>query len=227
MIVAALSACDSGNDSTESQATGSIMVVGDSVMAWNSDEKASIADVIAASLGREVVNASVSGARLSVPDSQAVLAGQGFDIRAQYEARGWKWLVMDGGANDLGDECACGACDATLNEILSADSLSGQYPEFVRSVRADGSRVLIMGYYPPPLGIMTEFNPCVDEFSQLNTRLAQMASLMEGVYFANATAVIDPRNLGHYDTDLVHPSIEGSRLIGNWLVQAIQNAEAE
>ncbi len=206
---------------------GSILVLGDSVMEWNKEEDAAIADVIAAELGRAVVNAGVSGARLSMPEDEANLGALGFDIRAQYRARGWEWVVMDGGANDLGDECGCGQCAATLNEMIGADGLTGQYPDFVRSVRADGSRVLLMGYYAAPQGADTAFTPCIDELTALNDRLAQMAAALDGVYYASATEAIDPADRTHYDRDLVHPSAEGSRLIGLQLAQAIRAAEGE
>jgi phospholipase/lecithinase/hemolysin len=41
------------------------------------------------------------------------------------------------------------------------------------------------------------------------------------VYFASAADVIDPTNRGHYFEDLVHPSVEGSRLIGEQLATVI------
>ncbi|MEM1126220.1 MAG: SGNH/GDSL hydrolase family protein [Bacteroidota bacterium] len=207
--------------------TGSILAIGDSVMEWNAEDEASIPDVIAAELGRVVVNGGVSGARLSVPDDEAELGALGYDIREQYRARGWTWVVMDGGANDLGDECGCGSCEATLNEMVSADGQAGQYPDFVRSVVGDSSRVLVMGYYAPPAGAETEFTACLDELDALNARLTQMAAAIEGVHYASAAEVIDPADAASYDPDQVHPSVKGSRLIGERLAQAILDAERE
>jgi hypothetical protein len=48
-----------------------------------------------------------------------------------------------------------------------------------------------------------------------------MASATDRVTFAPATEVIDPDNREHYDEDLVHPSIEGSRLIGELFANII------
>ncbi|MEM1095408.1 MAG: SGNH/GDSL hydrolase family protein [Bacteroidota bacterium] len=204
-------------------AEGDVLVIGDSVMEWNADADAAIADVIAATLDRTVVNGGVSGARLSMPDREA--AALGFDIRAQYRPRGWDWVVMDGGANDLGDECGCNACAATLDEMVSADGQTGQYPDFVRSVTEDDSRVLVMGYYAPPAGAATEFTGCAAAFIALNDRLAQMAGTLDRVHFASAADVIDPGDLASYDRDRVHPSVKGSRLIGEHLADAIRAAE--
>lgn len=202
---------------------GDILVIGDSVMEWNADEDAAIADVIASALGRTVVNGGVSGARLSMADREAAAAG--FDIREQYRARGWDWVVMDGGANDLGDECGCNACAATLHEMVSADGQAGQYPDFVRSVTDDDSRVLVMGYYAPPANAATEFTGCTATFVALNDRLALMAASIDDVHFASAADVIDPSDLASYDPDRVHPSVKGSRLIGEHLAEAIRTAE--
>ncbi|MEM8601261.1 MAG: SGNH/GDSL hydrolase family protein [Bacteroidota bacterium] len=208
-------------------ATGRVLVLGDSVMEWNADGDAAIADVIATALGRAVVNAGVSGARLSMPATNVRRGALGYDIRAQYRPRGWEWVVMDGGANDVGGECACSRCERTLDEMVSDDGQAGQYPDFVRDVVRDGSRVLVMGYYFPPTGERTSFTRCVDELETLNARLERMAAALDSVFYAAATDVIDPANLAHFDEDLVHPSEEGSRLIGLHLAQAIRTVEEQ
>ncbi|MEL7363836.1 MAG: SGNH/GDSL hydrolase family protein [Bacteroidota bacterium] len=206
---------------------GSVLVLGDSVMEWNADQEASIADVIAAELDRAVVNGGVSGARLSMPDDNAKRGELGYDIRAQYRARGWEWVVMDGGANDFGGECLCRRCERTLDEMVSDDGQLGQYPDFVRDVVSDGSRVLVMGYYAPPTGAETSFTECTGELASLNGRLDRMAAAIDSVYYISASEVIDPTDALHYDDDRVHPSTVGSRLIGELLAQAMRSAEAE
>ena len=189
-----------------------VLVIGNSVMEFNIWDNAAIADVIAKGTGRTVRNNGESGARLSAPES---------DIRSQYRPGSWEWVVMGGGANDLGDECGCGPCDVTMDEMVSADGRRGEYPSFVRSVIADGSQVLVMGYYEPAAGASTEFSDCGPAFEELNRRLEAMAGAAGGVYFASAADVIDPTNRDHYFEDLVHPSVEGSRLIGEQLATVI------
>lgn len=206
---------------------GSVLVLGDSVMEWNADQEAAIADVIAAELDRAVVNAGVSGARLSMPATNAKRGELGYDIRAQYRPRGWEWVVMDAGANDLGGECRCGPCERTLDAMVSDDGQAGEYPDFVRSVVNDGSRVLVMGYYLPPTREQTSFARCADELASLNARLERMADALDRVYYASADVVIDPADLALFDDDRVHPSVEGSRLIGLHLAEAIRAAEEQ
>jgi acyl-CoA thioesterase-1 len=189
-----------------------VLVIGDSVMEFHIWDNATIADVIAEKTGRTVRNDGESGARLSASED---------DIRGQYRSGTWQWVVMAGGANDLGDECGCGPCDATMDDMVSADGRQGEYPDLVRSIVADGSRALVMGYYEPPVGASTELSDCGPEFEELNRRLEAMARTTGGVYFASAADVIDPNNRGHYFEDLVHPSIEGSRLIGEQLAAVI------
>lgn len=80
-----------------------ILVLGDSMMWWGEPGDQSIGQALARTLGEPVVNLSVPGARISHPDTEA--RGAGFDIRTQFVARQWDWVVIEGGANDLGDEC--------------------------------------------------------------------------------------------------------------------------
>lgn len=208
-----LSACDSGGESRLiGEGDPTVLVIGDSVMEWNRSEDASVADVIAALTARAVQNNAVSG---------SLLSGGGEDIRDQYEPGPWEWVVMDGGANDLGETCGCGPCGDVLNDLASPDGIRGAYPDFVRRLVSDGAGVLVMGYYMAPTGAETEFTACADDLEELNRRLQAMASATDRVTFAPATEVIDPDNREHYDEDLVHPSIEGSRLIGELFANII------
>jgi len=208
-----LSACNaSGESRLIGEGAPTVLVLGDSVMEWNRSDNASVADVIAGMTGRAVQNNAVSGARLSA---------EGDDIRGQYQRGTWTWVVMDGGANDLGEECRCGSCGGVLDDLASPDGTRGTYPDFVRRLVAEGAGVLVMGYYMPPAGAETEFTACADEFEKLNRRLQAMASATDRVTFAPAAEVIDPDSRELYDEDLVHPSIEGSRRIGELFANII------
>ncbi|MEM1055233.1 MAG: SGNH/GDSL hydrolase family protein [Bacteroidota bacterium] len=218
LLLFGLVSCDAPGPITIDPGT-QVLVIGDSVMEWNREDDAAIADVIAEETGLAVFNAGVSGARLSAEDPDDAEAG--FDIRQQYQPGEWEWVVMDGGANDLGDECGCGPCGPTLDEMVSEDGDAGQYPAFARTVTDNGSRLLVMGYYAPPEGGEADFTACAEEFVEFNRRLQSMALATEDVYFASAADVIDPSNPGHYDEDRVHPSVEGSRLIGELLSTVI------
>lgn len=212
-LVFLLSSCESsGGSRSIGGGDPTVLVIGDSVMEWNRSDEASIADVIAQLTNRAVQDNAVSG---------SLLSADGDDIRDQYQRGTWEWVVMDGGANDLGEACDCGPCAGVLNDLASSDGTRGTYPDFVRRLVSDGAEVLVLGYYMPPTGAETEFTACADEFEELNRRLQEMASATDHVTFAPATDVIDPGNRGHYDADLVHPSVEGSRRIGAMLATII------
>jgi len=181
----------------------SILVIGDSVLSWHAGAGASVADVIAAETGRVTANRAVSGARFSQfrPDASE----KSHDIRAQYQPGGYDWVVLDGGANDLLSECGCRRCPATLDGMIGADGAGGDLPEFVARIRADGARVLLIGYYDGNLR-PNPFTPCNDEIDALNARLARLADRQDGVVYVGADRVIDPANPTHWFIDGVHPS---------------------
>jgi lysophospholipase L1-like esterase len=228
-LLLALAGCAGDYASQMPPEGAEILALGDSVVEWNAEEEASIPDMVGEQLGRVVFNAAVSGARFTHPDPQA--AEDGLDIRAQYARHGdggdWDWVVLDGGANDLGDECGCSdRCETTtLPELIAQDGRSGAIPAFVEEVRQGGARVAYVGYYDAPEGEPTAFTGCAAAFDALDARLRRMARAVDGVVFVSARDVIDPADAGAYDDDRVHPSVRGSRLIGEHVARAIEEAE--
>ncbi|MEM8600035.1 MAG: SGNH/GDSL hydrolase family protein [Bacteroidota bacterium] len=204
-----------------------MIVIGDSILAFNQEENAAVADVLATLLARTVFDASQGGARLSAPEI-ANPEDYREDIRQQYVQHpgNWVWLVMDGGGNDLGSECEVDTCASVLETLVSADGLSGEFPDFVRTVRTDSTRVLVMGYPEELEGETSEFTPLLDLLRELDARQQRMAAALDGVYYASAADAVDATNPAHY-ADAIHPSVEGSRLIGELLAEAIQAVELE
>ena len=217
--------CDVQSQTTKTEETTSdarILALGDSIIAWNAGESASIPDVIGQRLGRDVVNASVSGALFSADDPEA--AKEGLDIRAQYREGNWGWLVLDGGGNDFGDECGCGECRNVLNELISSSGQSGEIPVFVKGIAESGLKVLYLGYAKPPSG--SEFEACTATLDVFHSRLQSMANSFNNVFFLPNSNVIDSSNLALFDGDLVHPSILGSKIIGERVAEEILKIEA-
>jgi len=195
-----------------------IVVIGDSVMAWNAPD--AIPDVLAGALGREVENLSVPGARLSHPGLLERFAG--LDIRRQIGRQRPDVLILTAGGNDLGDECGCGRCDGVLDELIAPDARSGELAEFLTIQSQRGTRVIYMGYYDVPAG-GGPFSGCADYFEALDARIATLAQGDGGIDFISAREVIDPANPGHYDADRVHPSPEGSARIGGMLADKLRS----
>ncbi|KQI68018.1 hypothetical protein AN189_12800 [Loktanella sp. 3ANDIMAR09] len=189
-----------------------ITAVGDSVLSWNRLSGQDIPRVAAAALDRGVANRSVPGARFLTA------------IPAQYRAADWDWVIVNGGANDLAQDCGCDGCDFTLDALISANGQTGAMPRFVRDVADQGPRVVVLGYY----GTSVAGGPladCADELAALSTRLAALAQGDPRILFVDAKDAIDPADLDLYAGDLVHPSALGSARIGSEIARAIAMAD--
>lgn len=187
-----------------------ILVIGDSVMWWHSEENASVSHVLAARLQTEVANLSIPGAPFAAQDHDS--------IQVQYRPGPWDWVVMNGGANDLGD-CGCGSCLDVVDALISEDARTGQIPGFVEDLRANGANVLLTGYYH----VMTQtgrLEACTEEFHALNARLDLLAERSQGVEFAPVEDLILSR--ADFDEDLVHASRLGTRKIAHRIADVIE-----
>ncbi|MFT5680121.1 MAG: acyl-CoA thioesterase-1 [Myxococcota bacterium] len=195
-----------------------LFTIGDSLMAWNQGD-GSIPEVIGEALNRPMYNASVGGSNF--------LDGASDVIPEQYIAGDWDWLVLDGGANDLNDRCECGDCDDLMDEMLLADGLSGAMADFAAGVTAEGVKVMIMGYYVVPETAEFGFDQCMTLLPELSARQAALAESDPMIWFADASEVVTGDDLSMYDEDHVHPSLDGSVVVGDFLAEAISAAEGE
>ena len=216
--VLVLAGCSSGAGSAERP----MLAIGDSIMAWHVDEGASIPDVVADELGREVTNRSV-------PGGQFLNAPVGLDIRDQYyvvRTGGWEWVIIDGGGNDLNAECGCDECSEIQDALLGPEGDSGRVFEFVDRIVSPRRKVMLVGYYEVPNYAWFGFNQCVDELAEYNRRLALMADQTDNVWFIDAGQAVKADDPSAYEEDGIHPSVEGSELVGRLVAQAIVEADA-
>lgn len=195
------------------QTGGDILVIGDSVLAYN---KGALGDVIAAETNRKVVSRAALGARVVAPVAYSVL---GLSIPGQLSRGPWNWVVLDGGANDLVGTCGCAGCDDQVDALISANGASGAIPDFIAQARATGAQVLWMGYYQAPES--ASFKNCRTALVEMERRIAIHAQSRDGVHFVDAEAVFDPANRSLYAADMTHPSPEGSAVLGRFLAQSI------
>ena len=223
MVAASCSAAATEEIAETAAGEPAILALGDSMFEWNVSTGESIPEVIGDVLDRPVLNAAVGGAHFS--DATPVDGGEASDIRAQYVRGDWAWVVLEGGANDLHDDCGCGACAKVLDDLVSADGRTGEIPDFVRTLAADGTRVMVVGYYAVPSDAEFGFDRCVDEVAEQGRRLQAMAAAFEGVWFVSAADVVTADERGAYAQDRVHPSPVGARLIGEHVAATIQHAE--
>jgi len=198
------------------QAENGVLGIGDSMLAWNRESGESIPEVVATELGLDVLNASVSGSQLTDGGDEA--------IPNQYVDGAWDWVVLNGGGNDLNEQCGCGECDAVLDNIASVDGQSGTLSELVDEVSSKGHSVVIVGYFQIPEE-QPDFGNCGDTLVELNARQQQVAETRDGVWFISSGDVVSPADMSHYDDDSLHPSVEGSAVIGQNIAETIQGLE--
>lgn len=200
---------------------GDILAIGDSVMAWNGGRDAAIPDVMEQALGRRVINKAVPGAQFN--NSSGLAGAVGFDIRRQFSGGRWNWIVLNGGANDLGSDCGCGDCGPVVDSLIGSDAQSGAIPAFISKLRSEsGARILWMGYYAG--NGKGSFEGCRDDLVRMEARIARFAAARPGVLFVDSEDVINPTKPGLFADDNTHPSARASALIGNYLAQQIAQA---
>lgn len=195
---------------------GDILIAGDSVMAWNRASGRDIGSVVEASLGREVTSRATPGA--------AVRAGRfstfgRLGIPNQLPPGAWRWIVLNGGANDLGFTCGCAQCDMSVDLLIAEDGRTGAIPDLTAQAKRQGARVLWVGYYETRRSRL--FQGCRPALVELERRIALHAATTAGVYFVDAETVIDPDLSGLFAADNTHPSPEGSALIGGLVARKI------
>ena len=215
-IVTGLSACTD----TAPRGGGDILVLGDSIMAWNGGR--SIPDVIANQTGRSVTSRAVPGAQFD--NGSTIASAVGFDIQQQFPGGRWNWVVVNGSANDLSADCGCGACGASVNALIAPDGQSGSIPAFLQRLRAQtGAQVMWMGYYAGSGS--GSFAGCRDDLVEIESRIATFAAGRPGIHFVDSEDVIDRGDRGLFAGDNVHPSARGSARIGAYLAQEITARE--
>lgn len=199
---------------------GDILVLGDSIMAWNGSN--AIPEVIARETGRSVTNRAVPGAQFD--NGSALASAVGFDIQRQFPGGRWNWIVLNGGANDLRSDCACGACGPTVDALIGPGGQGGSIPAFLTRLHAQtGAQLMWMGYYAGSGS--GAFAGCRDDLVEIERRIAARAARTPYLHFVDSEDVIDRRDRNLFARDNVHPSRKGSALIGRYLAQEITARE--
>ncbi|MDR9390677.1 MAG: SGNH/GDSL hydrolase family protein [Trueperaceae bacterium] len=216
LAILATPAC-AQTDGTDPAARDAILVLGDSVMAWNEAEGAAVADGLRDVLGVPVTSRAVPGATLLGPEKERIGAG--------YAPGPWAWVVVQGGANDLVERCGCGPCDATLDRLLAPDARSGVVADLVADVRRDGAGVVLWSYYDVPDRAPFPYGRCGDELAVMRQRFTRLAERDPRIVVVDGREAVDPRRPGDYDPDAVHPSPAGSRAIAKHLAAALRDTE--
>lgn len=187
-----------------------ILLLGDSMMAFNRIGRQSVANVMEDELREEVIDRSVSGARYFY--ILPISGRAGLKLTSQYVPGKWEWVVMNGGGNDLLFGCGCGKCAGHLDRMVSTDGKRGEIPEFVARMRAAGSKVIYVGYMRNP-GTPTPIRACRAAGDELDRRLSIMAGLDPGVTFLAMSDVVPFGDASYHQFDRIHPTPKASRAI--------------
>ncbi|WP_417723563.1 SGNH/GDSL hydrolase family protein [Salipiger sp.] len=191
-----------------------VVVAGDSVMAWNRSAGGAVADELSRLLAEPVGDVSLPYAKVT-----GTSALPGLDIRRQVAGLSAHWVVLNGGANDLGVGCDCTDCGDVLARLISDDGRSGAIPALVSGLRARGSRVLWADYYTAPVYAGTA---CTRPYDRLQARLERLAAATPGMELVDMGAVLPSSDETLFARDRTHPSPAGSARIAAQIAERLR-----
>ncbi|MEL6648447.1 MAG: SGNH/GDSL hydrolase family protein, partial [Pseudomonadota bacterium] len=198
-----------------------ILVVGDSMLAFNRLNDASVADAIEQTLREPVVDRSIVGARFHY--ALPITGAAGMNITKQYVPGAWDWVVVNGGGNDLWMGCGCLVCDAKIDRLISEDGTKGTIPGFLSDLRQSGAKVIYVGYLRSP-GRVSPIEHCRDEGAKMEARIAKLAKLDRGLIYLSLEDLVPHGDGSFHGIDMVHPSFKGSKAIGQIIANVIEGA---
>ena len=201
-----------GVSSAQAKDGARIQLLGDSMMATHVLTGRAVPNWVARQLGEPVDNNSLTGAMMR-------------GISRQYEPGALDWVVLNGGGNDLWLGCGCNECDARMARVITPDGANGMLPDLVTRIRADGARVLYVGYLRSP-GFGSPIEHCRALGNEMERRVALMARNMDGVWIISNQDLVPPGDRSFHTFDRVHPSVKGSRAIANRIARSIQQLDA-
>ncbi len=186
-----------------------ILTIGDSLMAWNAIGKGSIPDVMELVTGAELVDRS----RIA----SFVLTG---GIAGQYIEGDWDWVVVTGGGNDLWMGCGCQRCENSLDAMISSNGKSGRIADLLLRARAEGARVIYVGYLRSP-GINTPIEHCKADGDELERRIELFARNHPDIYYISLVDLVPFGALNYLSFDRIHPSRFASFFIAERIIELI------
>lgn len=197
-----------------------VLIMGDSLLAWNRLRGGSVGRVLSAQLGVPVTDHSISAATFATRNQRETDGQAG--IQSQYRGGPWDWVIMNGGGNNLLFGCGCARCEDELDRLISDDGTRGAIPETVARARRDGARVIFTGYLRSP-GFTSPVEHCGPLGDRMDQRLARMAGRDPGITFLPLSDLVQrPGDTSYHFIDNVHPSLKGSAAIAARLAAIIR-----
>lgn len=197
----------------------SILAIGDSMMAAHRISGRAVSHSVERSTGLNVKDNSVLGARIIY--NLPITGSLGLNIGKQYRKGNWDWVIMNGGGNDLWLGCGCNRCDRKLNKLAAKDgSGKGAIPKLIKKIRATGAKVIYVGYLRSP-GADSPIEHCRDDGDELEKRVKAFADTDTGVFHVSIRDLVPNGDRSFHGSDMIHPSIKGSREIGKRVANVI------
>ncbi|QFT57980.1 hypothetical protein FIU94_04010 [Sulfitobacter sp. THAF37] len=199
-----------------------VLVMGDSFMTSNGSARQSVPHVLSSLLKTRVKSKAVTGARhlYRLPITGAL----GMNISKQYRPGKWDVVVMNGGGNDLWMGCGCGKCTRKMARLISPDGKRGAIPSVVARARADGARVIYVGYLRSP-GRGSPIEGCKPLGDALEARIAKLAARDPGMTFVTLADMVPFGDRSFHAADMIHPSPKGSAAAARRVAEAIKKAQ--
>lgn len=196
-----------------------ILMMGDSLLAWNQTSGSSVSHVLEDLTKQEIIDRSVVGARIFYP--LPVSGALGLSIPAQYREGPWDWVILNGGGNDLWMSCGCSRCDALISRMISEDGTSGKLVEMAQDYMKRGAKVLFVGYLHSP-GFSGGFENCADDGAAFEARVANFSKKNKGFFYVPLHDLVPHGDESFHDSDKVHPSRKGSAHIAARIAPVLQ-----
>ena len=191
-----------------------ILVIGDSIFEWHIWNQHSAPEHLEDEVGISVFNNARSGSLIT----EEISTG----IRNQYIEGDWKWVVMDGGGNDLNTLCQCGNCNDVQDEVEST------YKEFLlQLLEQEDLKIIIWGYYGLPKRAKYGFDECHDDFEELSRRQKTLSDMNERIIFVDGRVKITGDDTSYFYIDKLHPSRKGAETIGRQLSEVIKSSSTD
>lgn len=211
-------------DTTDTVTRGEtrILAMGDSMMAAHKISGRAVSHSVSRHLNEPVQDQSVVGASMTY--ALPISGAMGLNINQQYRSGNWDWVVLNGGGNDLWLGCGCGACEAKMERLISADGTSGKIPLLISKIRHTGAQVLWLGYLRSP-GVGSPIESCRDEGDELEARIARLAKRWHGVHFLSNANLVPHGDRSFHGADMIHPSLKASNVIGARVSQYIRSVD--
>lgn len=202
---------------TPSDPSRTLFAVGDSFLDFYAEEEQSIPHVAGKSLGLSVQNNSISGALVTGDNG----------IRTQFEEDAWPWVLINGGGNDANELCGCEmtCVEDVFNEIASPDGTAGELVYIIDNAIENGSKVAVALYMPVHPEAGEDFANCGPALEEMTLRYQRIVDARPEAILVNPMDIVSVDGTPEaYHEDKIHPSIDGSRMIGEYFAQQIESA---